>query len=609
MEAPSPTSTTDEQHVLRNMDGRLHGPMSGFFDKYFGSFRYVHRDGLLEIQAAGPVIARCAIPSAPSSPDDFLPWFFELVRGQRDGARGSWHVSGGPSASCCSIDDEGACLVLTVPPCPDPEADTRWDRVQVVGQFYADDVVCYQDGLLRLCKSARRVFASQPTRFFLHGFSIRGPLIELWVFDRSGLYCSDLFDVQDDFVRFASIVLSYQHMSDPALGSSSIIGTDENGSYVALESAEGPPLGRLYLERQPIACRDNLVGAGTTCYRARASGSDQWDYVLKFKWRWARDRPEDELLRLTREKGVWGAVSLDYYEEIETTANLRRGLRWGPQRRFRAAGSRARDGGGAECRRHGATGNAGGLANYTEETDNFFQNRILACVVTSPVGRPLHTFRSVLELLQVFRDAVKCHRSLFRDAQILHQDVSAGNIIILDAEEEGSPRGILIDLDSAIEVTDGSETEPDITGTRPFMAIGVLRSEPHTCRHDLESFLYVFLWTIITNHAEDPPETSRLREWSNGDWDELARRKSLDMDPGGFQTILDEIPVGFDSLRPVAANLRGLLFSSRAGPIWKGTHGSPGDVDTLYDGMISVFEEAIAFEDKRSAGMNDRLAC
>ncbi|KAI0403530.1 hypothetical protein F4802DRAFT_570803 [Xylaria palmicola] len=152
-----------------------------------------------------------------------------------------------------------------------------------------------------------------------------------------------------------------------------------------------------------------------------------------------------------------------------------------------------------------------GLANYTEDTDNYFENRILTCVVTSRVGRPLHTFQPRLELLQIFRDAIKCHRSLICDAQILHRDVSAGNIITLDRQKEGDPKGVQRDLDSAVELAAGTEIEDGITGTRPFMAIGVLKGECHTYRHDLESFLYVFLWAIITNHTESPPETSRLR--------------------------------------------------------------------------------------------------
>ena len=174
-------------------------------------------------------------------------------------------------------------------------------------------------------------------------------------------------------------------------------------------------------------------------------------------------------------------------------------------------------------------------------------------------------------------------------------------MVILDGQEEGKPQGILIDPDSARELAEEG-TKFDVTGTRQFMAIGVLKSERHTYRHELESFFYVFLWTVITNHTEKLPETSRLRKWSRGDWDELAARKSLAMDQGGFQTILGEFTPDFHSLKPLAESLRLVMFPLRVGVIWTGTDGSPEAVDKLYDGMIRVFEEAIASERVRSIG-------
>ncbi|KAI3395608.1 hypothetical protein diail_1046 [Diaporthe ilicicola] len=590
-----PAVNADDQDVLDNIDGRMHGPMSGFIKKYFGNFQYAHQDAFLEIQAAGRVSYRCAVPPAAPTPDNFLQWFSDYMSRELDGARGSWHSSSGDVAPEHKSGDDGARLLLTMPASPASSVQTRWDHVQVIGQFYHRSGVCYQDGLLRLCRSAHQVFASQPARLFLHGFYIRGSLIELWAFDRSGLYCSDLFDIHKDFIQFLSIFLSYQRMTDQDLGKANIIETDEGGNYTILDSVGMPSLGKLYLDSQPIASREALVGTGTTCYRARTPDSNRWNHVLKFKWRWARERPEDELLKLANKRCVWGAVALDYYKEIESTANLRRGLRWGTHRKFSRMQFRKRNG-NIEGQQQEDTCNTDGLVEHTEETDNFFQNRVLACIVTSPIGRPLHTFRSLLELLQVFRDAIKCHRSLCCDAKILHQDVSPGNMIILDGQDEGKPQGILIDLDSAIEVDEGIAPEVDITGTRPFMAIGVLKSECHTYRHDLESFLYVFLWTIITNHTENPPETSKLRQWSSGDWDELAIRKSFDMDRDGFQTILGEFPPEFHSLKPLAESLRQVLFPLRAGVIWTGTDGSPEAVDKLYDGMIRVFEEAITSE-------------
>ncbi|KAI1369386.1 FunK1 protein kinase [Xylaria arbuscula] len=474
-----------------------------------------------------------------------------------------------------------------MPAAPASQTVMRWDDVQVVGQFYRNDVVSYRDGLVELSRSAYHVFASQPTRLFLHGFYIRRSLIEFWVFDRSGLYCSEVFGIQRDFDQFLSLVLSYQRMTDRQLGKGDIIETDEGGNYITFGNSDMTSLGKLYLECPPIAYRGGLSGNGTTCYRARKVGSNQWSYAVKFKWRWVRKRPEDELLKLANKNHAWGAVSLDYYKEIETTSDLRQGLRWGTHRRFVECAEKR---GNNNQQQH--AGHVDGLAQYTEDTDDYMQNRVLTCMVTSPAGRPLHTFQSLSELLWVFHDAIKCHRSLYHDAKILHQDISAGNIIILDDEDGSSPKGILIDLDAAIELADREGAEPSIVGTRLFIAVGVMNGEEHTYRHDLESFLYVFLWTIITNHAESLPETSRLRHWDDGTWTELATRKSIDMTQDRFEEILKEFSPEYTALKPLARSLRQLLFSVRSGILWTGTDDSPRGTAGLYDNIMKAFEEA-----------------
>lgn len=275
----------DDQELLDNIDGRLHGPMNGFVKRYFGN--------LLDIADGS---------SAAPSPKDFLRWFSSYVSREVDGARGIWHIASEDTSN-------NTRLLLGVPSVGASEGQARWDDIQVIGQFYESASVCYHKGLLRLCQSAYQVFASQPTRLFLHGFYIRGSMVEFWVFDRSGTYCSSVLDLQTDYTQFLSIIVSYQRMPDQDLGQLNLTHTDEGGSYINAGEK------KLYLESRPIASRERLVGTGTACYRARRPGSDQWDYVLKFKWRWARDRPEDELLKLAKQKSVWGAISVDHYED------------------------------------------------------------------------------------------------------------------------------------------------------------------------------------------------------------------------------------------------------------------------------------------------------
>jgi len=61
------------------------------------------------------------------------------------------------------------------------------------------------------------------------------------------------------------------------------------------------------------------------------------------------------------------------------------------------------------------------LAGCESET---YGNRIHCCLVTSPAGRPLHSYRSVTELLEALRDAIVGDMSLLKDGKMLHRDVS-----------------------------------------------------------------------------------------------------------------------------------------------------------------------------------------
>ena len=49
--------------------------------------------------------------------------------------------------------------------------------------------------MLQLGRYVRDAFATQPARRFVHGFTLLGSTIELWVFDRSGPYSSGPFDI------------------------------------------------------------------------------------------------------------------------------------------------------------------------------------------------------------------------------------------------------------------------------------------------------------------------------------------------------------------------------------------------------------------------------
>ena len=471
----------ERDEIIDNIDGYIQAPVRGlvlFGDEVIEKSAGVIRDLVLQS------------PTVPS-PESLLLWFSSFPSAQLEEARSSWQTE---------TSSGEANLFLTRSAKLDPSSKIASPDVRAIGYLSSGDSINYQDGLLRLCEIPQKVFINQPTRLYLHGLYVRKSLVEAWTFDRSGIYCSQAFNWQEEFVRFSSLVLNYRFMTEKDLGISDIIENSEAGRCITLDDALVPSLQKLYLEDQTIALSEDIVGEGTTCYRAKSLGAQRWDYVVKFKWRLASKRPEEELLQLAKAKNCWGVVSLDYKKSIDSTSNLRQGSQFAPYRRFLA-------------RQHDMDeSEANGIIQHTEETSKVFEDRIFTCVIISPAGRPLSGFQNRLELLQVIRDAVRAHRSLFQVAKILHQDVSADNIIITDPQRVDDPKGILIDLDVAMDLETGPRTPGEVVGTRPFMSIGILKKRRHTYRHDLESFLYVFLWTVISNGQENPPKTSRLRQ-------------------------------------------------------------------------------------------------
>lgn len=116
---------------------------------------------------------------------------------------------------------------------------------------------------------------------------------------------------------------------------------------------------------------------------------------------------------------------------------------------------------------------------------------------------------------------------------ILHRDLSILNLMYED-RGNGVIIGILNDYDLAIILNDDKSLPPPSskhrTGTAPFMAYELLSAKgsiAHLYRHDLESFLYVLVWTAMGYEGFKPPKgVDPLEMWRGGDWSAIARDKN-----------------------------------------------------------------------------------
>ncbi|KAI0649748.1 hypothetical protein C8Q79DRAFT_899953 [Trametes meyenii] len=119
-------------------------------------------------------------------------------------------------------------------------------------------------------------------------------------------------------------------------------------------------------------------------------------------------------------------------------------------------------------------------------------------LVFKEVCRPLEDFKDAHELCDVLLHALCAHSLAWGQADIMHRDVSASNILICDTVD--GPRGVLADWDLAKPknlLSNQKATQP--SGTWQFLS--ALRQcfpeTPWQLSDDLESFMHVLNWIAL----------------------------------------------------------------------------------------------------------------
>lgn len=397
--------------------------------------------------------------------------------------------------------------------------DVDWSDVLVVGELkQGHEKALEVDTIVQLAGYIRIIFATQPTRRFVHGFTLCSDFMRCWVFHRGGAFGSDEFNINTDPNRFLSAILGYAAMSDQELGFDPTLSLAHEGITV------GDMNDKITLSAQPFFCPPAIASRGTKCWKARLVTDTTVRYVLKDSWRSIHHRSEGELLAKARDYGVIGIVEFIAYEDVmvddkldDLFANVMKGLQVGkainmaiPQSRSTSQTPLATDeapmpaskrksilsirvrelsaGNGEDPptppsskhqQAHGSpivpttSGRKRPLPSVTgQESTTSSRKRVKTSTVhastlhfrgsnrihtriLTKIGRNITTFTSAHELLLAFSGAIKGHQSLYRNG-ILHRDVSINNIMITFADQPRPDRlsGFLIDLDLAIEMSD-----------------------------------------------------------------------------------------------------------------------------------------------------------
>ncbi|KAA8904272.1 hypothetical protein FN846DRAFT_919773 [Sphaerosporella brunnea] len=470
-----------------------------------------------------------------------------------------------------------------------PRSRYDWRSIRVVGELKSNPQQSDTDSTLaQLANYVREIFNAQPSRRWVHAFTLCGHHLRAWMFDRSGATTSELIDINAQPILFLRVVCGYALMDATAVGFDPSIkwlrgGVEEPydptvayslGSFATtsppyIYAPVGPDksvLVKLEIDPNPLFNRRSIVTRGSVCWKARRFGQAPWPYVVKDQWR-AAERPSecdiissmqrpDRTPDLGLPEYCWYGDHSENGQPVDIVKSVRRGCMVDavtmppPASRTRPSGSSSRvagtmapplrpiiEGRNTQPRNTPAgsmpppqwSSSRGTKRRSTAEDlpesapkrtrrdePARCNNRIFSRLVMAPVGRAIDMFTTVTELLEAVRDAICGHRTLYNSHQILHRDVSLFNILI-DDDVTRPGKGLLIDLDLAIRRDRLSATGASHrTGTQDFMAPGLLSGNPHSFRHDLESFFYVLLW-IATYYTVPPGDGSptELRSFSS----------------------------------------------------------------------------------------------
>ncbi|KAF8344063.1 uncharacterized protein EI90DRAFT_3028147 [Cantharellus anzutake] len=377
----------------------------------------------------------------------------------------------------------------------------------------------------------------------VHGILFNGSFASFWCFDRGGGVFTHECNIDRDFPDLIRCLMSLCLANNTELGlepmfqQSGVKDVELFGSvlqrYLVVQRS-------LFTISKTLHITSELDGRGTTVFKVITAPDGRTTdevteageetvipeaAVIKFSWQSTSQALEIALFRRAQEFNVEGIATLYRYSSPRKLSDGHRkqlGLKVG--------------------------------IDYVD--------RELHVQVTGPVCIPLYRVVDEDDFAAAFKSLISAHHSLYKKAGILHRDISINNLMV---DETNPQRGVLIDLDLAIQVRDGERVlgiRPSTVGTYPFLALDLFRDEPLTqrwYRHDLESFLYVLAW-ILSRFDEDGNEvhqTAAFDDWIFGE------KKYIFLAKRGFLREAERFrPVRFSRLQKSWMPELGALFYS-----------------------------------------------
>ncbi|KAF9035601.1 hypothetical protein BJ165DRAFT_1533585 [Panaeolus papilionaceus] len=392
--------------------------------------------------------------------------------------------------------------------------DVRTDR-----EWQASDSATW---LFDLAYYAQETFATQKTRQFVYGLVITESHLRIYRFDRCGVvewpwlnYC------KDPAILVRTLLLIGNH-DLKTIGVDPTVTFNTNNQRVFVLTRNRKPV--VYTQVETSLASTELCERATMCWIVEDKSGNR--FLLKQQFSDVKRLTEGTFLKGVDTPGIMKIHFEQRYEKVSTSRGERKPY-----------------------------------------PDSFY-DRVMVRSILDLYGAPIDLVKSRLGLLLAMHDVIAGHRDLWLKHNVLHRDISFGNILYADIEanatnavEPTRPHGVLIDFDLSLHYDPKLPRDKyevaNQTGTTSFQSLNTLSSDwfetspralwkpLHDHIEELESFFWVLYWT--TSLYGPPEEIERLKrahlaagktldtfirppsdldlEFDNTDWETSAKHK------------------------------------------------------------------------------------
>ena len=321
----------DMDAVLKKELGSIYTDVPGFDETYFGGVKGLREAGAAVFSRCkegdnSPYVDEIGWRDWPESAEEkqVLGWLITMIDKLRGIAteealttKNCRRVLGWPHQPLQGSTAARKLDVGFVQPPEMADKQIHWSHILIMGELKRSSKMDTTSSTwLDLGRYAREVFAAQGTRRFVLGFTLCGPIMRLWAFDRAGAIASTPFNINKEGARFVMSMLGFLQMDNKELGYDPSIQSTSDGSRFIEIMRDGKPECLILDElMRGASC---VVGRATTCWKAHREGDESMTpLVIKDSWQYPEREDEGKFLREATEKGVINVARYYYHGTVQ----------------------------------------------------------------------------------------------------------------------------------------------------------------------------------------------------------------------------------------------------------------------------------------------------